>query len=526
LKPLSKIYWIAILLFTLKVNGQVLIKEIPFSTATPFLEPDGRREVVKVSPNEFMVLSKVKGNMNSESEYLLEKFDYSINPSFKVPIKLSFNEDVYQLYFNGKDIILFTIVHDQDNLESKFLAYAYNKSTGEKLWDKILMYHKVATFQTIRGRGVIEESFENAICSNLSKNFIIPFDYQYYLNFSPDSTKLLLYSFDYSKNNLVGTALVFDKELNKINEGIIPIDNNFINYGVSINNRGEVYIVNADRMGRIVVVQYNLETRDNKLLDIQYSSTIREGLKTQVLTDDAIYVASVNTSNHKVQGVMYAKFDFEKNLVEKINYHQFSEGLQQTADAVHNEKFKSAENWEHYEITNFVVNKFEKVLLVLEKREINSLEYLYQTEAPLEADRWKERTGKVITESVILLSFNAMDDLMWENYYAKSQTADVTYGLTSCSYTMDITDERIRMVYATAVGASGVFNTYNFVEWDARNGNKVKELPLQNDEGLALVRNYCLWWDDQLFLVGRKGLLGKKYIAGVYKFSSGETAGH
>ena len=83
----SKIILLLLLTLVIKTEGQVFFASAPFSTATPFIEPDGRREVVKISDNEFVVLCKTKGGLNSESEYSLEKYDASLKNYFKVIIE-------------------------------------------------------------------------------------------------------------------------------------------------------------------------------------------------------------------------------------------------------------------------------------------------------------------------------------------------------------------------------------------------------------------------------------------------------
>ena len=135
------------------------------------------------------------------------------------------------------------------------------------------------------------------------------------------------------------------------------------------------------------MIQFNLETKDNKLLDIQYASTQRECLKFSFKNDDEVFVGCANTGNEKLLGVMYAKFNFAQNIVEKINFHDMSDGLKQTADALRsgNKSTKGPEEWKYYELTHFDVNEYEKVLMVLEKRELHAPEYIYKSEAVLES---------------------------------------------------------------------------------------------------------------------------------------------
>jgi hypothetical protein len=517
----GSILLIVLLIVTWQVQAQLLVSTAPFSAATPFLEPDGRREILKISEKEFVVVSKVKGGLNGDSDYSLEKYDHEMKNYFKTIFTLAAHEDIKDIHFNGAHIVVFIISHSLESAESRLLAYGFSPTNGIKSWDKILMKFKVNPFQLVRSRGSVEETFENAIASSINKSFVVPFEYQYDIQFSPDKSKIIAYTFDYTKPNLIANATIFDGNLNQLKTGVVPIDNNFINYGIYVNNRGDVYIMNVDKLGRIVVIQYDLVTKDNKLLDIQYASTQRESLKLAFKNDDELFVGCANTFEGELVGVMYTKFNFQKNLVEKINYHEMSDGLLQTADIMRgsNKDVKGPETWKFFEMTNFYVNNFEKVVMVFEKRELQGYEYVYTSESVLTPERWKERVAKVNAEAVVMFSFNANDELMWENYFLKSQTNDVTSGIISSSMIMDISDEYLKMVYATSDNAAGTYSVFNYVLWDASNGNKVKELILDNEEKLALVRNYSIMLDDKLILVGRKGLLGKKYVMNLYKLN-------
>ena len=519
----SIVLLVVLFIFSYQLKGQAFISSAPFTAGTPFLEPDNRRELIKISDNEFVVLSKIKGGMTGSSEYSLEKYDADLKNYFKSPITIAENEEIRDIFFNGTDIVVFVVVHNTSASESKLIAYGFNSSSGAKKWDKVLMQNKITPFQTVRGRGAVEESFENAILSCLSKSYVTPIEYQYDIQYSPDESKIIVYAFDYAKPNLIANAAVFDKNIVEQSRGVVPIDNNFVNYGIFVNNLGMVYILNVDKLGRIVVIQYNLINKDNKLLDIQYSSTQRESLRFSFVNDDEVFVGCTNTNQGKLAGVMYCKFSFKQNLVEKINFHELGDALIETANAARgsNKNLKGEENWMNFELTHFSVNKYEKVLMVLEKREVNGYEYAYKSEAPLDPANWKERIAKVNTEGLLMFSFNSSDELMWENYYSKSQMTDVAVGMSSSSFILDADDELIRIVYGSSDNAAGTFNLYNYVQWDATNGNKVKELPLQNDDKLSLVRNYSVVFRDKVVLVGRKGLLAKKYLMSTYQINHG-----
>ncbi|HSZ24851.1 MAG TPA: hypothetical protein VK766_03990, partial [Cytophagaceae bacterium] len=308
--------------------------------------------------------------------------------------------------------------------------------------------------------------------------------------------------------------------LTALQKGVFFIDNGFINYGIYPNNKGDLYILNSERTGRIVVIQYNLKTKDVKLLDIQNASTNRTSLNLQVFTDNEIYISCINTSGNKLSGVMYAKFDFRQSTIEKLNFHDISVGLQQTVQIMRSasKNLSGQENWLNYEIVHFSVNEYEKIILVLEKREIIAPNYNYNTLAVNNPKNWVERVAKVNTEGIFLFSFNKDDELLWENFFQKSQGNDISMGITGSSFSFNIADDgRLRMFYPSYDNSAGIYNVINYVEWDELTGNKTKELKAPNDEGMSMIKDYTVWWEDAVIIVGRKGILGKKSFINLFK---------
>ncbi len=502
--------------------GQRLSVTTPYSGGAPFLEPDPVKLIVKISEQEFVALAKVKGGMNSASEFLLEKYDLSLKAVYAVPVSLAADEDIARFFYNGVQLVLLTNIHDMVGKKARLKAYFFDPASGEKAEDRVLMEETVGNWQPERYKGAVKESFKNNIFSYLNQNFITPVQYQVCLSFSPDSANILAYIYDYSQKTLVVNTVLFDNQMRQLHEAKVSIDNNFINYGLYPNNRGEFYILNVDRLGRVVVVRYDIASGTNKFLDLQYSSSVREGLVLRQLNDDVCYVASINVKNGVMLGVMYTKFNFQTNLVEKINYYELSNGLKQTVTAGRSVKqyVNSQENWKNYEITHFLINEFEKIILVLEKRELNTGNFSYSGSSVNDIAHWGEKAGRLNTEAMLLFAFNSQDAIIWENFYLKSQLADVNVGLLGASVELDNTAEgKLRVVYASAEGSAGTFNTLKYVEWDEYSGSRVKELDLENKDKLSLMRSHLLWWEDKLLLVGRKGMIGKKTVMNLYDFN-------
>lgn len=513
---------VSLIFLTLTGFGQVLQTSQPFSSASAFLEPDGRKNLVKISDEEFVLISKVKGGMNGESSFTLEKFDKNLSQKFKTPLICPSDENYKELYYNGKDLILLSIRHNEASKTSKLLAYGFDIVNGTKKWDKVLAEQTIKDWTDAIGKATVKSTFQNEICSVIPKTFVTPFEYQFEVKFSPDRKTLFTYIFDYSQKTLIAHCALFDADLNPKSNGIIPIDNGFMNYGIFPNNRGDVFILNGDRGGRVSINQYNLEKRSYKLLDIQSSSSSRNSLTLQVLNDDAIYMACINLgSQGEMKGIMYTKFDFKQMLVDKINVQEITQNISQTAESARSD-FKgitaAEENWKNYEIVSLLVNEFEKIIIILEKRELTGVGYIYNPNNFNQPANWTERPLRVNTEAILMYSFNKDDEMLWENYHMKSQNNDATSGLTTSSFSFDLTDDgRIRVFYPSSDNSTGVYNTITYIEWDELSGFRTKELKTPNEGALSMITEYTMWWQDRAVVVGRKGMLGKKSYISLYK---------
>ncbi len=499
--------------------GQKLQATQPFDISTPYIEPDGRREVLKLTDNSFVVATKTKGAIAGDADYVLKRLSPDLQTIFKKDFILPDNEEIKEMYYLNNKIFIVFIIHDTEEQTSTLLAKSYDLSNGSELESITLRQTKIGKWHEENKKGAVKLTFENYVGSVIGQNYITPPDYQYEITFSPDSSKILTYIFDYSQKTLVAQCVVYDNKLQKIKEGNIPIDNNFVNYGLYLNNAGEVIILNGDRLGRIVVVEYNLEDHSNKFLDIQYASAFREGLKLKIVSNDIIYVGNVVTNKNGILlAAMYSKFNFKTQRVEKVNYHTISDSLKQVANDVRNaSKFHGEENWMNYELTDFIIDAQERVTMVLEKREIQSKDFTYNHAGVLDIYQWIERTGKVSAEAIVVMCFDKAENLLFETYFPKAQEADITSGLNSASFSLDNSKQgKLRLLFTTADNASGIFNTLHYLEWDEATGTLLKNTKLENPEGMGLLRNYTIWYKDKLILCGRKGLMGKKSFISSY----------
>ena len=116
-----------LLLLSLIAFSQSIELSNDFRLASPFHEPDGANDVVRLKGGDFVTIAKLKGGISEKSDFAIERNDGS---SFKVIwstlISVSASEDFKDLYFNGKDLILLSVIHNEVEKKTQLVAYGYD----------------------------------------------------------------------------------------------------------------------------------------------------------------------------------------------------------------------------------------------------------------------------------------------------------------------------------------------------------------------------------------------------------------
>jgi hypothetical protein len=493
-----------------------------FRMASPFHEPDGANDVVRLKGGDFVTLAKLKGGIAGKADFAIERNDgSSLKVVWSTMISVAASEDFKDLYFNGKDLVLLSVIHLDAEKKTQLVAYGYDVKTGSMIWTKELESYDVAPYVEVDHRGAVKESFIDVICEHTTPSFVTPFEFKHNIHFSPDESKFVSYVFDFSQHNLTASVTVYDNAGNLINKGKVAIDNGYVNYGMFINNRGELFVVNANNAGKINIIRLNLSTRDFVLLEIPGSNSKKDELLVHFIDDDNLLIGAVELFEEKLIGVMYAQVDFltmkiEKHVSDKIDapvVSLVSEGRKSI------KSLKGEDDWLNYDLTHMFVSAEREVILVLEKRAFYADGYPNISPSTFNKKHQVEVNGHVHTEGILILSYSKDNARKWVQYVAKNQIYPSTDGLNTISYVIDNTHQsNIRIMYATSESFDGTITTINLTHIDRATGKKVKEVVLPNDSKLMLVRDYTLWEEnDKLIIVGRKGALGKTSAIVRYK---------
>src|SRR6185437_3166827 len=181
---LFAIYFFFISIYSAK--AQSLVTSQDFSLQSPFSEPDGRNDVIELSSTDFITLAKVKGNQSGKSDFLLERYGQDLKPLWQTPLAIESYEDYEDIYFNGKEVVLLSIVHNTSEKKTKLEAYGFNIANGQKTWNKELESYPILDWKANPHKGRVKESFVDLVCEHTDPNFVTPFEYKHNVRFSPD----------------------------------------------------------------------------------------------------------------------------------------------------------------------------------------------------------------------------------------------------------------------------------------------------------------------------------------------------
>jgi hypothetical protein len=501
--------------------SQSMVVNNAFKLGSPYNEPDGRNDIVKINATDFVTLAKVKGNATGKSDFMLERYDgSSLQPKWQVALSVDVFEDYKDLYFNGKEIVLLSVIHNQTEKKTRLEGYGFDINSGAKIWTKEMETYTVGDWETHAHKGKVKESFIDVVCEHADKDFVTPFEYKHNIHFSPDQSKFISYVFDYGQKNLTANICVYDNACNLLNKGSATIDNDFTNHGVYINNKGTVFIINANNSGKLNFIQYDLASKEFALLELPASNYQKDDFQIQFQNDDIIYIGNSEVAQGKVVGVMFSKFDFKNRKTEKSIYHEFRPDFKSTVLKERAAKgIKGDEDWKDYDITDFILESNGNILFLLEKRSLYAEGYPHVSRDMFDKSHAVEFAGHVHAEGILMFYFK--DDMLeWADYIAKNQVYPANDGLNSVSFVMNNSNpSSIRIVYASAEGIDGMLSTINVVTVDRATGAKAAPVVLPNKDKLSLVKDYTLWPEDNtIVIVGKKGLMGKSSNIVKYKF--------
>ena len=496
--------------------SQSLVKTEAFSLRS-FVEPDYFNRLIEVEDG-FVTVAKVKGNEFGSSDYLLERYNLDLEKLWSTEIALNKYDNITGLYFTGNKVHLLVNEHNDNDKLSFLFVKSYNPEKGDLVRSDTLFSEKIQPWNEYLGKGTVKQTFNSAVASKQTNGYVTPLEYRYQVVLSPDSSKVMVYRFDYSQKTLYSDIKVFDSNFNVLQRGKIPVDHSYLAYEYLVNNNGHVYISKANRFGRVALIQYDLETLEFKMLNIEISNYQRDNLKLFMKEDNVIYLAKLNKNRQVLKAVSFAIFDFNTMLVDQYNFYEFDESFKkEIIKAEEDSGLKIEEEFKNFSITDFWVGADSNITVIIEEEELRSTNFEYNSESVENHEAWLPEMAQVRTGTLVMYHIDANKDLLWKSYIIKNQVTDISDGLNSVSYLLKKEEEKIKILFCSS-GNGLLLNELNYFEIEKSTGLFLKSKIVENPDKLVPLLPYFYWKDKNLILVGKKGLVGKNTFLAKYKF--------
>lgn len=493
--------------------GQNITASVDFQLASPFHEPDGRNDVVVLPGGDYIMMAKVKGSTTGKADFILERIKAAdLSVVWQTTLSIESSEDFKDLYFDGKDLKLLSVVHEESKKKTSLLAYTFDTQNGSQKDKKELESYPVSDWVEGEHRGKVKESFLDVVCEHTEPGFVTPFEYKHNISFSHNNEHFVSYVFSYGQKTLTANVVVYTKQCVPVISGKVTIDNDYINYGILVNNKKEIFIVNANVGGRLNVIRYNLETKDFDVLELPPSSYKKDEIQTKWMNDDVLYVGAVALYLEKLMGVSYGQFDFSSMTVSHVVFDALDDSIRKLVEQARaaDKQIKGVENWLDYDLVEMHVGVGGDVTMVIEKRTLYVDGYPHIGMSTFDKKHQVQLNGHVHAEGILVVHYKG-DQRTWANYIAKNQVYPGSDGINTISFVSHFAGTSdLQLLFVTSSNLDAGYYNLNYKQISMESGKLTKEFSLPNPEKLMLVRDYTIWPSkNELILVGRKGLIGK-----------------
>ncbi len=469
---------------------------------------------------DICTISRVDGKQNRTSSYAVSRYNTNLESVWHSNITTAPNEDLLDFFELETHIYVLINGYNPETRVAYISRAELDKKTGDWLKSDTIISDTIAEWESRDSKAMVKETFQSALLAIQYAHYVVPLEFRYQVSYSPDSSKIMVYRYDYSKDKLWVNAKVYDRNFHVVEQGRIPVDDYYICYGMGVNNEGEVILYKANENGRVVTVRFHLKTEDYKYVGLYTTNSTRDNLMLWQQDVDHLYMAKLNRQNKSFVGITFSRFNFLKEKVDESRFQSFESTFKN--ELLRQQKEKNIPNldkdWYHYELTDFFIDTDSNRIIIVEERNILSTEFEYKPEMVEELENWIPRIGRVKAGTLILFVFDKNNKLIYKQGIIKNQDIDATDGLNTISYSVNHHPDHGLLQLIMAEGSnSTLLNHIRFIEIDYVNGVVNRNERLDNPNKLTVSRPFTLFKDGMVYFVGKKGLFGKKSFFVKYK---------
>ncbi len=377
------------------------------------MESNGNHIYLTRSNGESANIFFIQGISNSGDLSFTIELD---KPKDWFPVELFASEQGLFLFYNqinreerSSEMGILVLNPDEEDIKNEFLFDGYK--VGEWAGNKT----KGATLETFAGA---KEGFIDPLEH-------IPFDYKYRISHSPSKGYHLVYRFDYSRPGLFVNLWWLDANMKMVATNELRIDDSRVNVEIAINDKADIFVLNTDALGLMELIKFDSTLEDFDLLEVSPSHAMRDDFKLRFVSDEEVLVASKVDYEKETEGVFYAKFNFNTEEVERINFFQIEDELKDKVDSISKAEYGQKVDWDEFHLLYFDFFNEEELLLGIEEIGIESQGKKYfpwQIDAPNE---FRPTKSAIFDGMIGLFSFNIYDELRWMFWLPKSGKDDI-----------------------------------------------------------------------------------------------------
>jgi hypothetical protein len=453
--------------------------------------------IARVSDHEFVLLRRVEDELMH-----VEKYSDSLALAWTAPIKVDETEHTAGFFVRNGKVIVLNSRFDDENDSVHAVVNIVDLRTGN-MEKPLILDTKPANTRWIS--------------KHPKKGYSA-----YSLEFSPDSSRILLYNKDYSgsdpdeENRVLGyNTILLDQSMNVISRG--RIDYRYTDaerddpYGLWVSNGGIVYTISNARGDTLIVNRHDLASKSEKTWRYVHDkaevggdeSALAGGVAVRMTSDDELMLATIaqETDDHRMASILILKFNTASDAPVVVANNKLPDDLAQT---MVDEKY-----FENYQLRDFQIAPSGNYLVFVEQTYNSVVTYSRSRTTGFGNNAhttWETTSYPVLNAGPLaVFAYDRNGSPVWRNAFKKLQQTSPLAGLTEISYnTRFEPDGTIQLLYMDRKNDG--------LHWGTLSAESGKPGPFRQvmnfGNAVLFMRPYSIWLNERTMIVVGTGGIG------------------
>jgi len=502
-----------ILFLLIFISGNIFSQELKKSTSIyikPPMETENFSRMISHKESNYL-LRKIKSIEITNKQFELTKYDKDLETVWERKIKLDQFQNILSFINLNGHLQLFVETFDLDNKVAVLELRQYDLKSGKQTLKKELMHTTVGNWLKNYEKAYVAQTFKSAIDSKQNENSVTPLEYRHHIEYSNDSSNVVVYMYDYSSGKLLINAVICKEEFKTIKPIQLGVDANHVSYGLKVDNYGELYLLKVSLKGQLAVIKVNPETLKSSYLAIPVGSTAKINPVLHIHKSHQAYLAYHNVKEGRLKSISVCLLDFDKEKVDDNHLLRFtSSDFKQM-----NEKVTDGEKY--FEPSD-IIEIDNKLIIILEQHKLEGKSIHYNPIDVENLETWHEGNATVTTSNMVVLVFDKDLNPLKKIFIVKDQKSNIIDGMNTMGHKYYVNNHSLFLVYSTS--SNRITNDLLKVqELDLKELKLNEKMSSKLSSGqVPLLTALGFNSEKQLTVIGRKGLLGKKNYINKYEF--------